>query len=353
MNVKIKNLDKKYLMEIVKDCSSYDEVIQKLEYENKGNIKKNLEYFLKKNNISIEHFTNIKNKNLSKDRYNKEKLIELCSKHNVLKDILFELGLTPITTNYRKLKEKMMEYNIQFDYRKDNHVYGREELLKLVDECNTFGEILIKANRVRKGGNFKTLKKYLNKYNIDYLKISNFKYTKPTKKNLDEILVENSPYHSTTNLKKRLYGEGLKLRECEKCGQGEIWNGEKMSLILDHINGVNNDNRIENLRIVCPNCNATLPTHCGKNLRTKIKDLKEKKELERNNNNGRTLREIESSVKNRKVNRPDYEVLLKEIDELGYSSTGRKYGVSDNTIRKWVKYYEKNKLTKGSVETQE
>jgi hypothetical protein len=42
--------------------------------------------------------------------------------------------------------------------------------------------------------------------------------------------------------------------------------GKKMSLILDHINGVYNDNRIENLRIVCPNCNATLPTHCGKNM---------------------------------------------------------------------------------------
>jgi hypothetical protein len=38
-----------------------------------------------------------------------------------------------------------------------------------------------------------------------------------------------------------------------------------LSLILDHINGVNNDNRIENIRIVCPNCNATLDTHCGKN----------------------------------------------------------------------------------------
>lgn len=53
---------------------------------------------------------------------------------------------------------------------------------------------------------------------------------------------------------------------CEKCGQDENWYGEHMSLILDHINGVNDDHRLENLRIVCPNCNATLPTHCGKNV---------------------------------------------------------------------------------------
>jgi hypothetical protein len=44
-----------------------------------------------------------------------------------------------------------------------------------------------------------------------------------------------------------------------------------MSLILDHINGVNNDNRIENIRIVCPNCNATLDTHCGK---IRVKNIK-------------------------------------------------------------------------------
>lgn len=51
------------------------------------------------------------------------------------------------------------------------------------------------------------------------------------------------------------------------CGQGEEWMGKKMSLILDHINGVHDDNRIQNLRIVCPNCNATLDTHCGKNVK--------------------------------------------------------------------------------------
>jgi len=55
------------------------------------------------------------------------------------------------------------------------------------------------------------------------------------------------------------------MRNCEKCGQDEWWYGKRMALILDHINGDNSDHRIVNLRIVCPNCNATLPTHCRKN----------------------------------------------------------------------------------------
>src|SRR5690349_7400014 len=80
---------------------------------------------------------------------------------------------------------------------------------------------------------------------------------------IEEILVEGSSF-SRSDLKRRLYEAGLKSRMCELCGQGEEWHGQPMSLILDHINGVPNDNRLENLRIVCPNCAATLSTHCGR-----------------------------------------------------------------------------------------
>lgn len=80
---------------------------------------------------------------------------------------------------------------------------------------------------------------------------------------LDEVLVENS-FYNRTKLKARLYEAGLRERQCQLCGQGERWNGRGMSLILDHINGVAIDNRLENLRIVCPNCAATLDTHCGR-----------------------------------------------------------------------------------------
>ena len=80
---------------------------------------------------------------------------------------------------------------------------------------------------------------------------------------LELILVEHSTYHRN-HLKRRLYDAGLKARECELCGQGEEWRGRSMALILDHINGVPNDNRFENLQIVCPNCAATLDTHCGR-----------------------------------------------------------------------------------------
>lgn len=236
--------------------------------------------------------------------------------------------------------------------------WNPQNLEKIVKESNTKTEVLTKLNlNINNHGNFDTLNRYLKLFNID---VSHFNYSifqnNVFKKryNLEDILMENSTYASTPNLKEKLYKKGLKERKCEKCGQGENWHGEHISLILDHINGINNDNRFENLRILCPNCNATLPTHCGKNIKNKkIKTIKPKKikvvnKCEKcgttiNNKNGNKSKYCETCyhINSRTIERPSYEQLLVEIKTLGYLDTGRKYGVSDNAIRKWIKYYEK------------
>lgn len=225
--------------------------------------------------------------------------------------------------------------------------YKKENLKNIVSTSKTYSEVLKKIGLRSAGSNFVTLKKYIKKYelNIEHFdpeKVRIDKLKKNTennlKKDLKNYLVENSNYNRG-HLKKRLYSEGLKKPKCELCGQGEIWRGKKMSLILDHINGVWNDNRLENLQIVCPNCNATLDTHCGKNLTKKVMSQQdiEKKEEEKKKNI------YNSALKKRIVERPPYEELKKDVWNNGYSSVGRKYGVSDNSIRKWIKYYEKNK----------
>ncbi len=226
--------------------------------------------------------------------------------------------------------------------------YKKENLEPIIKISRNWSEVLIKLDMSVHGNSRTTLIKYCRLYNIN---ISHFETTKERylrvnseigklkRIPIDNILVENSTYTNTNHLKLRLYDEGLKERKCELCGQTEIWNGKHMSLILDHINGINTDNRFENLRIVCPNCNATLPTHCRGD-----KLLKKENKKKRYGLNSLTKAQIKNSIIQRKVNRPQYNQLLDEIKELGYSGTGRKYGVSDNTIRKWQKFYENFKI---------
>ena len=80
---------------------------------------------------------------------------------------------------------------------------------------------------------------------------------------LNEILVRESGFLSTAGLRKRLITAGLKLPICEHCGL-DTWRGERLPLALDHVNGDTRDNRIENLRVLCPNCHSLTDTWCGR-----------------------------------------------------------------------------------------
>lgn len=82
--------------------------------------------------------------------------------------------------------------------------------------------------------------------------------------NLEEILVENSTYLSLSSLKKRLLQETDIEYKCAICGI-DSWLDQPISLHLDHINGINNDHRYENLRFLCPNCHSQTETYSGKN----------------------------------------------------------------------------------------
>jgi hypothetical protein len=211
--------------------------------------------------------------------------------------------------------------------------YEKNELKEVVSKSISYNEVLKYFNRNTSSRSYQDLKNHLKDFDIDvshFLTKSEltklyYQEGKLTKLSNDEIFNENSKISRGT-VKDRLIKDGLIPYKCILCGQDENWRGKKMSLILDHINGKNNDNRLVNLRFVCPNCNSTLHTHC-KGIKG-LKDTKTKKIKKR---------KVGDRTHTRKVERPEYEILIKNVNEFGYSSTGRKYGVSDNAIRKWIK----------------
>jgi Zn finger protein HypA/HybF involved in hydrogenase expression len=109
-----------------------------------------------------------------------------------------------------------------------------------------------------------TLNHYLKIMGIEYLGNQAGTGTLKSKVKLDDI-INNRVKFSRHQLKKRLIYLGLLEYKCVKCGNNGEWMGEKLSLEIDHINGINNDNRLENLRILCPNCHSQTPTFKNKN----------------------------------------------------------------------------------------
>jgi len=240
--------------------------------------------------------------------------------------------------------------------------FTEAEAREAIAASKSWSESLRRLGYCPTGGNPATLKKYAKLWEIPTDHFDPYagvmERIRQPKRPLAEVLVENSTY-SRSNVKMRLYEEGLKEPRCELCGQGEIWRGKHMGIILDHINGVRDDNRLENLQIVCPNCAATLDTHCGRAktgpppLRNcdrcgamfRAKSRKQRfccRDCGMRRVPGERPRGIPQPQR-RKAERPPNEKLLVEIERYGYCAVGRKYGVSDNAVRKWVKFYERER----------
>jgi 5-methylcytosine-specific restriction endonuclease McrA len=148
--------------------------------------------------------------------------------------------------------------------------WNQEELRRAVSSSTSVRQVLGKIGLIQAGGNYNQINKYIKKLNINTKHFKgkgwNIGMTgigKP-RITIEKILVMDSDFQSF-KLKNRLFEIGLKNKECEECGWKKISKDGRLPLELDHINGDGRDNRIDNLRVLCPNCHSLKSTHRGRN----------------------------------------------------------------------------------------
>ena len=218
--------------------------------------------------------------------------------------------------------------------------FSEEELREIVENSFSMNEVIDKLGySTHSGGSHNTVKKRIELYNID---ISHFGSIKGIKRTEENVFIENSTASQATL--RRWYKKGNYTEyKCSICGQEPIWQGKELTLILDHINGINNDDRLENLHWVCPNCNQQLETTGSKNPQRKIIAKKyycEDCGIEISKNSKKCISCFGKSqikpITELPVTREDLKILIRT---KSFSEIGRKFNVTDNAIRKWCDKY--------------
>lgn len=213
-------------------------------------------------------------------------------------------------------------------------IWEEKKLRKIVENSLSVAECLKKLGLVARGRNFETFRNKVKKWSID---VAHFDPKASQKARLQfqfkqtvsdgEVFCKNSKVsqHCLVVRYKRISPP----EKCSSCNTGLTYNNLPLTLQLDHTNGDSKDNRLENLRWLCPNCHSQTETYGTKgkrfNVRTKPKP-----------NKGR----IGKGSQNPKSRKVDYVAVINKYEELNsYLGTAKIFGISDNAVKKIIKRY--------------
>lgn len=145
------------------------------------------------------------------------------------------------------------------------------QLRTAVKKSFSHRQVLIALGLQPAGGNYEQIKKYIRRFHLSTRHFRGKGWSKgmrgigKPRLSLEKILIKGGNFQSY-KLKQRLFSVKLKPQHCEICGWSKKTKDGYLPLELDHINGDRHDNRLENLRILCPNCHSLQPTHRSRNM---------------------------------------------------------------------------------------
>lgn len=259
--------------------------------------------------------------------------------------------------------------------------YTIDELKDAVNKNLSIAGVCRTLNIRPIGGNYKTLKGLFKENNIDTSHFTGQRWNKGIKTGsssrlkLEDILVENSTYCNNVKLKERLIESGLKKYVCECCNNSE-WLGKPISLEIHHINGINTDNRLQNIQLLCPNCHSQTDHYRGRNKRSSKNDMsiqkykdfvdgksdiynidsinKNKKESNPKHNkykrfckhcgkelNDKQLNYCSKECAHKHISKiPDIDILINAFKTYkNFTQVAKHFNVSDSAVRKWTDKY--------------
>ena len=273
MGVKKRVWTDEQLAEAVASSKTYREVLRKLGLRegSRGYLKRRI----KKKGLDTSHFDCFDFAPPAGKLPADEILVDVVLRARTATEVLNSLGMPVTGYHFNRLKKRMKLIGITMPYFRRGPISRRgtkwsdEELRAAVASANNHSSVLRKLGLIPAGGNFTTIKRRIRELALD---TSHFSAAIVFLGNggrlqapLEELLVRDRDVASH-QLKLRLFAEGLKTAACELCGwaQKRPLDGV-IPVELDHINGDRRDNRLENLRILCPNCHSLQPTHRGLN----------------------------------------------------------------------------------------
>lgn len=252
-----------------------------------------------------------------------EKILH-CFDHGLSYVLILELVNIKVTNHMIGCLKKLLvnndrDLNKKGRFNSNFYKLNKEDLQNYFDTSYNMTEVILKTGCSTVGENFISLERVISFFDINLDKYNeNKKQTRDRVKRIKHLdynsLIKNC--FNRTTIKRYIIENNWLEYKCQRCGIIDNYNNEPITLQLDHINGDNKDNNLENLRFLCPNCHSQTSTHGSKNRKKKEK-IKKK------------------YVK--KARKLKFEVSKEELEQLvktkPMTQIGKMFSVSDNAVK--------------------